>query len=58
MTQYIERSQNMMRSFVETCEREYGMSSQDFIQYYQELESHGSEEEYNWWVYLHFLGAR
>jgi hypothetical protein len=58
MTQYIEQRNSIMRSFVETCERKNGMSSEEFIRYYRELESHGSEEEYNWWVYLHFLGAR
>ncbi|WP_018132843.1 hypothetical protein [Effusibacillus pohliae] len=58
MTQYLERRQQAMRSFVETCERKFGMTSQEFIQYYKELESHGTEEEYQWWVCLSFLGAR
>lgn len=58
MTQYFEQRNDMMRSFVETCERKHGMSSEEFIRYYRELESHGTEEEYNWWVFLHFLGAR
>lgn len=58
MSQYIEQRLQAMRSFVETCEQRYGMTSQEFVEYYRELESHGTEEEYRWWVYLSFLGAR
>ncbi|MFC4769187.1 hypothetical protein [Effusibacillus consociatus] len=58
MTQYLEQRQQAMRSFVETCERKFGMTSEEFIRYYKELESYGTEEEYRWWVCLSFLGVR
>ncbi|BCJ85878.1 hypothetical protein [Effusibacillus dendaii] len=58
MKQYWGERLQQMRSFVESCEQRFGMTSEEFVHYYQELESHGTEEEYRWWVYLAFLGRR
>lgn len=58
MTEYLQSRLSQMKAYVEQCEKKYGMKSQEFIRYYRELESHGTEEEYRWWVYLSFLGER
>lgn len=58
MTQYFENRTNRMKQFVESCEQTHGMTSEEFVRYYQELESHGTEEEYDWWVCLSFIGQR
>jgi hypothetical protein len=58
VTQYLESRLTEMQMFVEQCERRYGMKSHEFVKYYRELESYGTEEQYQWWVYLSFLGMR
>lgn len=57
MQEYLARKRKEMISYVSECEQRFGMSSSDFLNYYRELESHGREEEYDWYVCLQFLGA-
>jgi hypothetical protein len=57
MQEYWARKREEMIAYVQECERRYGMSSSEFLSYYRDLESHGSEEEYDWYVCLNFLGA-
>jgi hypothetical protein len=56
MQAYLERKYHEMVEFVRRCEEQFGMSSEEFLSYYRELESHGTEEEYDWYVCLSFLG--
>lgn len=56
MQTYMERKQQEMKQFVSECEARYGMSSAEFLSFYRELESHGHEDHYDWYVCLSFLG--
>ena len=56
MQEYTARKQLELRQFVQQCEEQYSMSSSEFLSYYRELESHGTEEQYEWYVALSFLG--
>lgn len=58
MQEYMARKLNQMTQFVQECETRFGMTSSEFLSYYEELESHGTEEEYDWFVCLSFLGHR
>lgn len=58
MQQYWARKHVELKKYVEECEERFGMSSSEFLSYYGELESHGSEEEYDWYVALKYLGVR
>lgn len=58
MQEYLTRKNTEMRQFVQECENRFGMTSREFLSYYEELESHGTEEEYDWYVCLSFLGHR
>lgn len=57
MQEYLARKREEMISYVQECEQRFGMSSSEFVAYYRELESHGTEEEYDWYVCLNFLSA-
>jgi hypothetical protein len=58
MQEYWVRREGEMKNYVQECEERFGMSSSDFIAYYRSLESHGLEEEYDWYTCLAFLGQR
>ena len=56
MQENMAQKQREMRHIVQQCEEMYGMSSSEFLSYYRELESHGTEQQYDWYVALSFLG--
>ena len=58
MQEYWVRREREMKKYVQECEERFGMSSTEFISYYRSLESHGLEEEYDWYTCLAFLGQR
>ncbi|MCX7571683.1 hypothetical protein OS242_17205 [Tumebacillus sp. DT12] len=58
MQQYMEQKTAEMKAYVMECEQRFGMTSEEFLAYYRELESHGLEEEYDWYIYLSYLGKR
>lgn len=58
MQEYLERKISDMKAYIQQCEQRFGMSSDEFLNYYRDLESHGMEEEYDWYVALSFVGHR
>ncbi|MBL0387224.1 hypothetical protein JJB07_11240 [Tumebacillus sp. ITR2] len=57
MQDYIDRKHAELKTYIRECEQRFGMTSEEFLSYYRELESHGLEEEYDWYVALNFLAA-
>ncbi|WP_161780629.1 hypothetical protein [Tumebacillus flagellatus] len=57
MQDYIDRKHAQLKDYIRECEQRFGMTSEEFLSYYRELESHGLEEEYDWFVALNFIGA-
>jgi hypothetical protein len=58
MQEYLDRKISDMKAYIAECEQRFGMTSDEFLSYYNDLESHGMEEEYDWYVALSFVGKR